>query len=89
MLCLKKITELFVQVVLKQLVGDVTDYYLIGSKEDVVETAQQNCSHRKYGGGQPNKFSFEYVALCLAIAQRGKSIFEFAFNFLTIIVFNF
>ena len=44
----------------------VTDYYLIGSKEDVVGTAQQNCSHRKYGGGQPNKFSFEYVALCLA-----------------------
>ena len=48
----------------------VTDYYLIGSKEDVVGTAQQNCSHRTYGGGQlegqPNKFFFEYVALCLA-----------------------
>ena len=51
----------------------ITDYYLIGSKEDVVGTAQQNCSHRKYGGGQPNKFFFEYVALCLAKHNEAKA----------------
>ena len=52
----------------------VTDYYLIGSKEDVVGTAQQNCSHRKYGGGQPNKFSLSMLLFVWLSTTRPKHI---------------